>query len=132
METDWRFLVAICLQIHLAQAGRVAVDIDGHRQSRDMARAVFHVDSQGRITASQALGSDAQVIYFLKQVLFQLGIDGIGIGRTGRPEMRPLGQYRHTVKVTAHAHPDDNGRTGIGSGVFHRLDYEFLDAVNAG
>ena len=96
-----------------------------------MDRSYLNMDCQRRGLAAKSLGANAQGVDSLQQLLLHLRIEGIGVGRPGRTQERPLGQLCRAIKAAANAHTHHNGRTGVGTSLCHGLHHKILHALGA-
>ena len=105
----------------------MTVDVHRAGQTGDMGGQGFNVDGQSGGPAAEALGPNAQGIDFLQQLLLQSGIEGLGVVGAHLPQQGLLGQQGALVKGAADAHPHHDGRTGVGTGLLHRVQNKGFD-----
>ena len=70
----------------------MAAHIDGHRQPGHMGGGSLNGQPQAGGLSAEALGTDAQSVDGLQQLLLQLGVVGVGIGLVDGTQQGVLGQ----------------------------------------
>src|SRR5512147_2963297 len=110
---------------------RVAVDVHGDGQARDVAGKAFHMHGHGRHFAPEALGADARLVHGLEQHLLERGEFQPRIRASDRPEERLLRDERRFLEIAADTDADHHRRTGVRPRFPHALEYEVPDPLDA-
>ena len=95
-----------------------------------MGGELLNVDAQGSGLAAEALGTDAEGIDLVQDLLLQLSIVGIGVTLLGAAHQSLLGEVCSLVEGAADAHTHDDGRTGIGTCFLNNLGDEVDDTFH--
>lgn len=100
----------------------VTVYVYGDGQPRDMRRIVLNIDSERRRIAAEALRTDAERVYTLQNVIFELCVVRIRIIGIYPARERDFCQNRRVIERSSDADADHYGRARVRAGVFYRFN----------
>src|SRR3954447_4103566 len=109
----------------------MALDIHGHRILRDVGGGDLDMDRKAGGAAAEALGTDAELVYRARQLLFDSGALLVGADGSKWPRRGNLRQMHAEVRGAANADADDGRRTNPAARLDHPVDYKTLHRIDA-
>lgn len=107
----------------------MALQVDRHRETRDVARSGLDEYIQRGGHSSESHRTDMETVHPLQYLRFHIRIAGIDVSRSQGAEEGALGELRGILEISSNAYADDHRRAGFPSALPDGIHNKFHNSI---